>query len=51
MDSLWAPWRMSYVSAQSSPPGCVFCGALAAGDDRRTLILHRGRLAFLILNA
>ncbi|HYB42289.1 MAG TPA: HIT domain-containing protein [Candidatus Methylomirabilis sp.] len=42
---------MSYVSAQSSPPGCVFCSALAAGDDRRTLILHRGRLAFLILNA
>jgi ATP adenylyltransferase len=42
---------MSYVSSGDAPPGCVFCTALAAGDDRRTLIVHRGTLAFLILNA
>jgi len=29
----------------------VFCAALAAGDDRRALIVERGKLAFLILNA
>jgi ATP adenylyltransferase len=51
MQRLWAPWRMSYVSGAASAPGCVFCAALAGGDDRRTLIVHRGRLAFLILNA
>src|SRR5262245_15351242 len=43
---------MSYVAADRPPTNsCVFCAALAAGDDRRELIVHRGRQAFLILNA
>ena len=43
---------MSYVSTAGGPEAaCVFCSALTAGDDRRSLILHRGDRAFLILNA
>jgi ATP adenylyltransferase len=43
---------MRYVSTARGPDsGCVLCAALAAGDDRRVLILHRGQDAFLILNA
>ncbi len=43
---------MSYVSTAGSPTDtCIFCSALAAGDDRRALILQRGQRAFLILNA
>jgi ATP adenylyltransferase len=46
---LWAPWRLSYVAGPKDP-GCVFCAAPAAGDDRAALIAHRGALAFVILN-
>lgn len=48
-ENLWAPWRIEYIRA---PKGgaCVFCEALAAADDRRHLILHRGRGVFAILN-
>jgi ATP adenylyltransferase len=51
MDVLWAPWRMAYVSGAPPPSGCLFCTALAAGDDARHGILARGPRAFLILNA
>jgi ATP adenylyltransferase len=42
---------MRYVSTAGALPACIFCAALAAGDDRRALVVHRGKLAFLILNA
>ncbi len=42
---------MSYVGAGAAPPGCVFCSALAAADDRKSLVLLRNEHAFLILNA
>ena len=48
-ENLWAPWRMEYIRA---PKGgvCVFCEALAAGDDPGRLVLHRGERVFAILN-
>jgi len=51
MDQLWSPWRFRYVIAGKSD-GCIFC-EYAAGDasrDRERLILHRGRLNFIVLN-
>ena len=33
------------------PPACVFCAAVGGSDDRSSLVLYRGALAFLILNA
>lgn len=49
MNRLWAPWRMAYVGGGATP-ACIFCHALAAGDDRTYLVVHRTPLASLILN-
>jgi ATP adenylyltransferase len=49
VERLWTPWRMQYVGG-AQRPGCVFCDALAAGDDVGQLILLRAERAFIILN-
>jgi len=42
---------MEYVSEGGRADVCLFCAALAANDDRKSLILCRRPKAFLILNA
>ena len=46
---LWAPWRLEYIKQADEQLGCVFCEA-AAGDDEEKLVVHRGELAFVLLN-
>jgi ATP adenylyltransferase len=46
---LWAPWRLEYIQAADEQEGCVFCLA-AEGEDEAKLVVHRGRLAFVLLN-
>ena len=46
---LWAPWRLEYIKQADEQAGCVFCDA-AAGDDEERLVVHRGELAFALLN-
>jgi ATP adenylyltransferase len=50
MDYIWTPWRYRYVADASKDSRCIFCDALDAGDDRRTLIVLRGTKNFVILN-
>lgn len=50
MDYLWTPWRYRYVADASKDDRCIFCDALAARDDARTLIVLRGEKNFVILN-
>lgn len=50
MDYLWTPWRYRYVSDPKKNERCIFCDALAAGDDAKMLILLRGERNFVILN-
>jgi len=52
MDYLWSPWRYRYVSQAGNKEGCIFCEKAAqdASRDREHLILHRGRLNFILLN-
>lgn len=51
---LWAPWRLEYVSKPSSGTSeskNIFLELPTAGDDEKNLILHRGSLSFILLNA
>jgi ATP adenylyltransferase len=49
VDRLWAPWRLSYVTAAPAPQtDCIFCAARESPDHE--LVLLRGRHSFVILN-
>ncbi len=50
MQHLWAPWRMAYVTNATKQDGCVFCTKTEAADEE-SLILHRGKLIFVMMNA
>ena len=44
-------WRLRYIQSRKDPAaGSPFAALLAAGDDQASLIVHRGRLCFVILN-
>lgn len=51
MKQLWAPWRMEYIKSEKSA-GCIFCVGLNGekGEDRKNLILYRGRYVSIMLN-
>lgn len=53
MDHLWAPWRLSYVTAAKKPEEkdpCFICQGLAENRDRDNLIALRRPLSVVILN-
>jgi ATP adenylyltransferase len=41
---------MAYVTGADRVSGCVFCNAADEGGEGDGLVVHRGRLAFVILN-
>ena len=51
MDYLWTPWRYAYIKEAGKTAGCIFCELAQSKDDRAALIVHRGRLCFIVLNA
>ena len=53
-ERLWTPHRMVYIKGENKPASsdaqeCPFC-AVQSGEDREGLIVHRGDLAFAVLN-
>jgi ATP adenylyltransferase len=46
---LWAPWRLEYIERAGEAQECVFCRAQSL-EDEDGLIIHRGTLAFVLLN-
>jgi ATP adenylyltransferase len=53
LQRLWAPWRFGYIAGADLLEGCPFCVLAARGSaaDRESLILHRGRHAYVVFNA
>jgi ATP adenylyltransferase len=49
VEHIWAPWRMEFI-LNDKPNDCILCEKPAQSDDEGNLILHRGRLNFVILN-
>jgi ATP adenylyltransferase len=52
MERLWRPWRINYIKDIENirEEGCIFCTKPQQGDDEKSLILHRGKTAFIMLN-
>ena len=52
MDYIWSPWRFQYMTevTQGKQPECFFCAAVKSTHDEETLVVYRGRKAFVILN-
>ena len=49
MNRLWAPWRIEYIRAENED-GCVFCNKSISKDDQDSLVLYRGKEAFILMN-
>ncbi len=52
METLWAPWRMEYIlsAKEENQQGCLFCNLYSQDNDKKNLILYRGKLVFVIMN-
>lgn len=53
MDSLFAPWRIEWVTRDEPPDeadGCVFCRFVDTDDDREHLVVARMDDAYVLLN-
>jgi len=46
---IWAPWRIKYILGEKEDT-CLFCRVISEDNDTKNLVLHRGRLAFVIMN-
>jgi ATP adenylyltransferase len=49
MENLWAPWRKEFILSEKEE-NCFFCEAIKDNQDRKNLVLYRGKECFCILN-
>jgi ATP adenylyltransferase len=52
MQSLFTPWRFSYVTGEDKEGGCALCrvAAVEPARDESVYILHRAKHHFVVLN-
>jgi ATP adenylyltransferase len=49
MKTLWAPWRIEYITG-GKKERCIFCDKPKEGNDKKNLILYKGETSFIIMN-
>ncbi len=49
MKNLWAPWRKEFILSKKEE-NCFFCEVIKDNQDRKNLVLYRGKECFCILN-
>jgi ATP adenylyltransferase len=55
LERLWTPYRMAYLRGENKPADssageCPFCRIPRLADDAAGLVVHRGELAYAVLN-
>jgi ATP adenylyltransferase len=50
MQTLYAPWRFSYVSVSTRSEGCFFCEAAAEPENPERLVVHISKNYLVMLN-
>jgi ATP adenylyltransferase len=51
METIWAPWRLEYITNDHPAGGCFLCnGWEARGEEKAHLVLARGERAFVQMN-
>lgn len=50
MDTLWSPWRLSYLQSSGQLSQCFLCEAAKPGNDEEQFVVWRDDHCFLILN-
>ena len=50
METLFTPWRLTYITAARQISGCFLCDAAAAPDDPERLVVHATPQHLVILN-
>lgn len=49
MERIWAPWRKAFI-LKTREAGCLFCELAAEREDKKSLVVFRGRRAYVVLN-
>jgi len=50
METLWAPWRMSYILGEEKKEGCIFCPGEDRSRDKDRLILYVDEYVMVMMN-
>jgi ATP adenylyltransferase len=49
MKIIWAPWRLKYILGPKEKE-CIFCVKPRENEDKKNLILYRGKYNYVIMN-